>query len=50
MPPPPPPKPFEFRTMILEKGQHHKTKQMFREAGETWPVIIPEEEIHLVLY
>ncbi|XP_043714755.1 uncharacterized protein LOC122663119 [Telopea speciosissima] len=35
-----------IRTMILEKGQHLETEQMFRDAGETWPVIIPEEELH----
>ncbi|XP_028079748.1 transcription factor MYB111-like [Camellia sinensis] len=31
--------------MILDKGQLLETKQMFRDAGEQWPVIIPEEEI-----
>ncbi|KAK6939370.1 Ribosomal protein L53, mitochondrial [Dillenia turbinata] len=35
-----------IRTMILDKGQLLETEQMFREAGETWPVIIPEEELH----
>ncbi|KAF4362957.1 hypothetical protein F8388_020473 [Cannabis sativa] len=35
-----------IRNMILEKGQHLETEQMFREAGESWPVLIPEEEIH----
>ena len=35
-----------IRNMILEKGQHLETEQMFREAGEAWPVIIPEEELH----
>ncbi|XP_057435036.1 uncharacterized protein LOC130727805 [Lotus japonicus] len=34
-----------IRSMILEKGQLLETEQMFREAGEAWPVIIPEEEI-----
>ncbi|CAL5368673.1 unnamed protein product [Camellia sinensis] len=33
------------KTMILDKGQLLETKQMFRDAGEQWPVIIPEEEI-----
>ncbi|CAL5355868.1 unnamed protein product [Camellia sinensis] len=33
------------RTMILDKGQLLETEQMFRDAGEKWPVIIPEEEI-----
>ncbi|KAH1106081.1 hypothetical protein J1N35_009849 [Gossypium stocksii] len=36
-----------IRSMILEKGQMLETEQMFREAGEKWPVIIPEEELHL---
>ncbi|XP_073314794.1 uncharacterized protein [Primulina huaijiensis] len=31
--------------LILEKGQFLETEQMFREAGEKWPVIIPKEEI-----
>jgi len=31
--------------MILEKGQLLETEQMFREAGEQWPVIIPDEEL-----
>ncbi|KAH7567159.1 hypothetical protein JRO89_XS07G0025000 [Xanthoceras sorbifolium] len=35
-----------IRTMILEKGQYLETQQMFLEAGEKWPVIIPEEELH----
>ncbi|KAJ9165998.1 hypothetical protein P3X46_020804 [Hevea brasiliensis] len=34
-----------IRNMILEKGQYLETEQMFREAGEKWPVIIPEEEL-----
>lgn len=34
-----------IRSMILEKGQYLETEQMFREAGEKWPVIIPEEEL-----
>ncbi|MFS7975145.1 hypothetical protein Hanom_Chr10g00877001 [Helianthus anomalus] len=34
-----------IRKMILEKGQQLETEQMFREAGEKWPVIIPEEEL-----
>ncbi|MBA0844791.1 hypothetical protein Goarm_022324 [Gossypium armourianum] len=29
--------------MILRKGQMLETEHMFREAGEKWPVIIPEE-------
>ncbi|XP_028111979.1 type-1 glutamine synthetase 1-like [Camellia sinensis] len=32
-------------TTILNKGQLLETEQMFRDAGEQWPVIIPEEEI-----
>ncbi|MBA0738306.1 hypothetical protein Gogos_011685 [Gossypium gossypioides] len=35
-----------IRTMILRKGQMLETEHMFREAGEKWPVIIPEEELH----
>ncbi|KAM0071984.1 putative ribosomal protein L53 [Helianthus debilis subsp. tardiflorus] len=35
-----------IRKMILEKGQQLETEQMFCEAGEKWPVIIPAEEIH----
>ncbi|XP_015963419.1 uncharacterized protein LOC107487315 [Arachis duranensis] len=34
-----------IRTMILEKGQTLETEQMFREAGESWPAIIPKEEL-----
>lgn len=34
-----------IRNMILEKGQILETEQMFREAGEKWPVVIPEEEL-----
>ncbi|KAF8377858.1 hypothetical protein HHK36_031245 [Tetracentron sinense] len=36
-----------IRTMILEKGQLLETEQMFKDAGETWPVIIPEEEMNI---
>ncbi|KAF8071394.1 hypothetical protein N665_1129s0004, partial [Sinapis alba] len=35
-----------IRKMILDKGQYLETEQMFHEAREQWPVIIPEEEIH----
>ncbi|GAB2283981.1 hypothetical protein Dimus_018461 [Dionaea muscipula] len=34
-----------IRSLILEKGQLLETEQMFRDAGESWPVIIPEEEL-----
>ncbi|KAJ0024069.1 hypothetical protein Pint_09114 [Pistacia integerrima] len=34
-----------IRTMILDKGHYLETEQMFREAGEKWPVVIPEEEL-----
>ncbi|KAK7310954.1 hypothetical protein RJT34_08771 [Clitoria ternatea] len=34
-----------IRNMILEKGQVLETEQMFREAGESWPVLIPDEEL-----
>lgn len=35
-----------IRQRILERGQLLETEQMFREAGEPWPVLIPEEELH----
>ncbi|GMH23198.1 hypothetical protein Nepgr_025041 [Nepenthes gracilis] len=35
-----------IRSSILEKGQLLETEQMFRDAGEPWPVVIPEEELH----
>ncbi|KAI3464865.1 hypothetical protein Pfo_021528 [Paulownia fortunei] len=35
----------DIRNLILEKGQFLETEQMFREAGEKWPVVIPEEEL-----
>lgn len=35
-----------IRQLILEKGQLSETEQMFREAGEAWPVLIPPEELH----
>jgi large subunit ribosomal protein L53 len=35
-----------IRNMILDKGQLLETEQMFRDAGEAWPVMIPEEELH----
>ncbi|KAK2971384.1 hypothetical protein RJ640_015251 [Escallonia rubra] len=35
----------DIRNMILEKGQMLETEQMFKEAREKWPVIIPEEEL-----
>jgi large subunit ribosomal protein L53 len=36
----------DIRKQILDRGQLLETEQMFREAGELWPVVIPEEEIH----
>ncbi|KAB2627379.1 hypothetical protein D8674_020997 [Pyrus ussuriensis x Pyrus communis] len=36
----------DIRNMILEKGQSLETEQMFRDAGESWPVIIPADELH----
>lgn len=36
-----------IRAMILDKGQYLETEQMFRDAGEKWPVEIPEEEIKM---
>lgn len=35
-----------IRKTILEKGQALETQQMFKEAGQSWPVVIPEEELH----
>ncbi|XP_064945862.1 uncharacterized protein LOC135597184 isoform X1 [Musa acuminata AAA Group] len=35
-----------IRQRIFDRGQLLETEQMFREAGEPWPVLIPEEEIH----
>ncbi|KAF9618888.1 hypothetical protein IFM89_002883 [Coptis chinensis] len=35
-----------IRELILEKGQYLETEQMFRDNNETWPVMIPEEEIN----
>ncbi|KAF9618890.1 hypothetical protein IFM89_002885 [Coptis chinensis] len=32
--------------LILAKGQYLETEQMFRDNNETWPVMIPEEEIN----
>lgn len=34
-----------IRGLILDKGRILETEQMFREAGEKWPVVIPEEEL-----
>ncbi|KAJ4781882.1 39S ribosomal protein L53/MRP-L53 [Rhynchospora pubera] len=36
----------ELKKQILDRGRLLETEQMFREAGEPWPVVIPEEEIH----
>ncbi|GAB2250834.1 hypothetical protein Droror1_Dr00017084 [Drosera rotundifolia] len=36
-----------IREMILKKGRLLETEQMFRDAGETWPVVIPEEELRI---
>lgn len=36
-----------IRNMILEKGRNLETEQMFREAGEKWPVVIPDEELKM---
>ncbi|KAJ6836895.1 uncharacterized protein M6B38_324770 [Iris pallida] len=35
-----------IRQRILSRGQLLETEQMFREAGEQWPVLIPEQEVH----
>lgn len=34
-----------IRDQILARGRLIETEQMFREAGEKWPVVIPEEEL-----
>ncbi|KAJ8429532.1 hypothetical protein Cgig2_025718 [Carnegiea gigantea] len=36
-----------IRSLILQKGHYLETEQMFRDAGEAWPVIIPNEELRL---
>ncbi|MQL92984.1 hypothetical protein Taro_025619 [Colocasia esculenta] len=36
-----------LRERILSSGRMLETEQMFREAGERWPVVIPEEELHM---
>lgn len=35
----------QIRTLILDKSRVLETEQMFREAGEKWPVVIPKEEL-----
>ncbi|KAH0464934.1 hypothetical protein IEQ34_005037 [Dendrobium chrysotoxum] len=35
----------DIRARILERGRYLETEQMFREAGEPWPVMIPSEEL-----
>ena len=34
-----------IRDQILARGRLIDTEQMFRDGGETWPVVIPEEEL-----
>uniref|UniRef100_A0ACD5ZNL2 Uncharacterized protein n=1 Tax=Avena sativa TaxID=4498 RepID=A0ACD5ZNL2_AVESA len=34
-----------MRDQILSRGRLLETEQLFREAGEKWPVVIPEEEL-----
>ncbi|XP_020151499.1 uncharacterized protein [Aegilops tauschii subsp. strangulata] len=34
-----------MRDQILARGRLLETEQLFREAGEKWPVVIPEEEL-----
>uniref|UniRef100_A0A7C9CZ61 Large ribosomal subunit protein mL53 n=1 Tax=Opuntia streptacantha TaxID=393608 RepID=A0A7C9CZ61_OPUST len=36
-----------IRSLILRKGQYLESEQMFRDAGEAWPVVIPDEELQL---
>ncbi|CAA6675784.1 unnamed protein product [Spirodela intermedia] len=33
-----------LRERVIEKGQMLSTEQMFREAGERWPVVIPKKK------
>ncbi|KAK4429350.1 hypothetical protein Salat_1235400 [Sesamum alatum] len=35
----------DIRNSILDTSQYFEAEQMFREAGEKWPVDIPEEEL-----
>ncbi|XP_074279191.1 uncharacterized protein LOC141604653 [Silene latifolia] len=35
-----------IRSLILDKGQYLETEQMFRDAGEAWPVVIPIDELN----
>uniref|UniRef100_A0A6V7QWA8 Large ribosomal subunit protein mL53 n=1 Tax=Ananas comosus var. bracteatus TaxID=296719 RepID=A0A6V7QWA8_ANACO len=35
-----------IRQQILDRGRLLETEQMFREAGEPWPVLIPHHELH----
>ncbi|KAJ3692255.1 hypothetical protein LUZ60_012605 [Juncus effusus] len=34
-----------IRQQILDRGRFLETEQMFRDAGESWPVMIPEDEL-----
>ncbi|KAG8058723.1 hypothetical protein GUJ93_ZPchr0002g22994 [Zizania palustris] len=34
-----------IREQILSRGRFLDTEQLFRDAGEKWPVLIPEEEL-----
>uniref|UniRef100_A0A0E0JYI2 Uncharacterized protein n=1 Tax=Oryza punctata TaxID=4537 RepID=A0A0E0JYI2_ORYPU len=34
-----------IRDQILDRGRLHDTEQLFRDGGEKWPVLIPEEEL-----
>lgn len=36
-----------IRETILERGRMLETEQMFKEAGEKWPVVIPAEELNM---
>ncbi|KAH9297476.1 hypothetical protein KI387_029158, partial [Taxus chinensis] len=35
-----------IRKKILETGRMLETEQMFKEAGQSWPVKIPEQELY----
>ncbi|TVU32499.1 hypothetical protein EJB05_24230, partial [Eragrostis curvula] len=36
-----------IREQILARGRLIETEQMFRDGGEKWPVVIPEEELSM---
>ncbi|KAJ4846923.1 hypothetical protein Tsubulata_010322 [Turnera subulata] len=36
-----------IRSIILDKSRELEAKQMFLDSGEKWPVLIPEDELHM---